>query len=196
MIISGDLAPGLKVNEAHLAESLGISRTPLREALRGLQIEGLIRSEHNRGFWITDLDSKEVQELYPIVWTLEGLAMKDGWRVLKAGVEKLREANARFRSEAENPRQAATTDEEFHSLLISCSPNRRLATMLVTEKAKIRRYEALYMEDSSLVSVSSEQHEQIIQEIAHGEQSRAIEALESNWRFGMDALLAKIHSGL
>lgn len=192
LIMAGRLAPGAKVNEAQLAESLGISRTPLREALRGLQVEGLVRSEYNRGFWVSELDPREVQELYPIVWTLESLAVKDGWRVLKASVVKLREVNDEFRANSAHPRRAAASDEEFHNLLIACSPNRRLAAMLVTEKTKLRRYEARYMEDSSLVGVSSEQHGKIIEAINQGNQNQAIEALESNWRFGMDALLAKI----
>ncbi len=191
-IVCGELVAGCKVNEVQLAETLGVSRTPLREALRGLQAEGFIRAEHNRGFWVCELNAQEVRDLYPVVWTLENLAVADGWLLLRGSVSKLRSINVDFTKSAKNPSHAAASDDQFHHTLISCSTNRALGGMLASLKTKLRRYELVYMEDSNLISLSGEQHEEIISGIENGDLKTTQQALERNWRFGMEVLLSAL----
>ena len=191
MIVSGALVPGAKVNEVRLAGELGISRTPLREVLRGLEAEGFVRAEHNRGFWTAALNA-QVRELYPIVSTLERLAVADGWLLLKTRVQRLEELSEAFGAKKASSKQIARRDEEFHAELVSLTSNETLRLMLVSLKRRIKRYEAVYMEQRSLVSVSHSHHVRIVSSIRRGDLTGAIAALEENWRFGMESLLTAL----
>jgi DNA-binding GntR family transcriptional regulator len=192
MIISGELSAGSKVNEIDLSEQLGISRTPLREALRGLETEGLITSEHNRGFWIAPYDAQEVRELYPIIWTLEGLAVRDGGVFLTSALTTLREINASFCKKSRQPQQAARIDDAFHSELTRHSSNRRLLETIQNMKRRVGRYERIYMSNHSLIEISCVQHSKIIDRLQAGQLDKALAALEENWRFGMEALVRQL----
>lgn len=189
MVVSGELSAGAKVNEVELAETLSISRTPLREALRALETEGFVRSEHNRGFWIAALESDEVRELYPIMWTLEKLAVSDGWLLLRGRIEILREINALFGKKGISAKQAARRDEEFHAELVGNTTNSELRSMIASLKRRISRYEAVYMGERGLPTVSYDHHEKIISSINKGDLPKTLSTLEENWRYGMDALL-------
>lgn len=74
LIIGGTLEPGTKVPEKDLCEQFGVSRTPLREALKVLASDGLIRLEPNRGAWITTVTISEVEEVFPVLGALEALS--------------------------------------------------------------------------------------------------------------------------
>jgi DNA-binding FadR family transcriptional regulator len=69
-ILNGKLSPGVRVNESRLAKELGVSRTPLREALFQLEREGFVRSDRDRGFSVEPMSAREIRELYPMLWTL------------------------------------------------------------------------------------------------------------------------------
>lgn len=74
MILGGDLAPGEKVPERALCDQFGVSRTPLREALKVVASDGLVRLEPNRGAWVTEVTASEVEEVFPVLGALEALA--------------------------------------------------------------------------------------------------------------------------
>lgn len=74
LIISGELAPGAKVPEKDLCAQFGVSRTPLREALKVLASDGLVRLEPNRGAWVTRVTVGEVEEVFPVLGALEALS--------------------------------------------------------------------------------------------------------------------------
>ncbi|MGI9401185.1 MAG: GntR family transcriptional regulator, partial [Rhizobiaceae bacterium] len=74
LIISNRLEPGTKVPEKQLCEQFGVSRTPLREALKVLATDGLVRLEQNRGAWVTKITASEVEEVFPILGALEALS--------------------------------------------------------------------------------------------------------------------------
>jgi DNA-binding GntR family transcriptional regulator len=74
LIINGDLVPGTKVPEKDLCAQFGVSRTPLREALKVLASDGLMRLEPNRGAWVTRVTVSEVEEVFPVLGALEALS--------------------------------------------------------------------------------------------------------------------------
>jgi len=74
LIISSDLKPGIKVPEKQLCDQFGVSRTPLREALKVLASDGLVRLEPNRGAWVTQVTEAEVEEVFPVLGALEALS--------------------------------------------------------------------------------------------------------------------------
>src|SRR5579884_1831884 len=75
-ILNGDFAQNSRIVESTLCDELGVSRTPMREALFRLEQDGLVRQDQNRGFSVMPLTAREVREIYPIMWTLEILAVQ------------------------------------------------------------------------------------------------------------------------
>ena len=121
-IIEGALAPGTRLVESRLAERLGVSRTPVREALFRLHQEGFVLTSAGRGFSVEPLDDKEARELFPILSALEGLALSMAGPLLALDVEALREANRVLAPLAQRPWEAIGADTAFHELLVQRCP--------------------------------------------------------------------------
>src|ERR1041384_548116 len=100
-IVRGELAPGVRIKESRLAEELGTSRTPLREALIHLEQEGFVRSELAHGFSVESLSGREVRETYPILWTLEVLALRSSGNVIYSLLGELSKINAELANSGE-----------------------------------------------------------------------------------------------
>lgn len=190
-IVCGDLAPGARIKEVQLSEELGVSRTPLREALLRLECEGFVRSELARGFSVESLSAREIRESYPIIAALEELALRASAPVLLSLVERLTKLNMEFAANA-GPEYAIDCDSRWHETLISGCPNRRLNQMTAEVRSTLRRYEHFYMMDSVLITESAGQHARVIAAIAAGDVETALKALADNWRFGMETLLLRI----
>lgn len=195
-ISSGVLPPGSRIVESRLAEEFGVSRTPVREALLHLEREGVVRSELSRGFLVNSLSRREIQETYPILWTLEGLAIRLGMSLLQASVPQLLALNAQFAAHAHEPAAARQADAEFHELLISRCGNSRLLSTIAHLRRKLGRYEQYYMQQADLIAISVKQHDEIIQAIAQGNLPQAQTTLEANWRFGMELMLEQLITNL
>jgi len=191
LIVTGKLKGGEKLNELKLSRQLRTSRTPLREALLHLELEGLVRSDLRRGFTVELLSSREVREIYPILAQLEHLAVKASARFVPALLPRLSKINSQF-ARARSPLRALDLDTLWHDTLMSESKNTRLASMVANLRLSIRRYEHLYMAESNLTSISVSQHNAIIAAFGRGDLEAALEALEENYRFGMEALLRKM----
>ncbi len=191
-IISGELAPGIKLNESRLAEELGVSRTPLREALFCLERDGFIRSDLAKGFSVAPLSPREVREVYPILESLESLALRSLGPLAAANIAELRRLNELFASVAGDSPRCIAIDAEWHETLLNRCPNQRLLALIRTLKQAILRYEHLYMIDASLVAMSVAQHNAVIKALEANNMDAAVVALEQNWRFSRDALLLRI----
>ncbi len=190
-IIQGELAPGGRIREAHLAEEMGTSRTPLREALLCLEQEGFVRSELAHGFSVEPLSGREVREIYPILWTLEGLALRSCGTAVSPLLPELSRINTAL-AEATEPIERLQLDAAWHETLISSSPNQRLLKMLSGLRLSIRRYEHLFMSDSDLVVESVRQHGQIIEALQSKDIDLALHVLTENWRVSMELLLVRL----
>jgi DNA-binding GntR family transcriptional regulator len=190
-IVGGELVPGVRIKESQLAKELGASRTPLREALINLEQEGFVRSELDRGFSVQPLSGREVRETYPILWTLESLALRASGIAVYSRLEDISRINAQF-SKTKNPHQRLRYDAHWHETLLSCCPNQRLNALLTSLRTTIRRYEQIYMSDSVLVAESVRQHQQIIEALQAENIERAEELLTENWRMGMELLLVRL----
>ena len=191
LIVTGKLEAGEKLNELRLSRQLKTSRTPLREALLHLEREGLVRSDMRRGFTVELLSSRDVREIYPVLAQLEILAVRGSARFVPPLLPRLAKINDAF-ARARTPLRALDLDTLWHDTLMSESKNARLAAIVSNLRLAIRRYEHMYMTQPGLTSVSVSQHKAIMAAFQRGDVKAALEALEENYRFGMEALLRKM----
>ncbi|WP_454293529.1 GntR family transcriptional regulator [Salana multivorans] len=187
---SGAVVPGEGINEVQLAAELGVSRTPLREALIALESEGQIESEDGKGFRFVPLRAREFEELAPIMATLEGLALE------LSPPEELRELGARlsefaaaFDQELVEHSLVISKDDEWHALMLSACPNKRLLALIETSRRAFHRYESLLVPDDQKVERNAAEHAEIARHLAAGDIPEAVAALRVNWTRGTQRIL-------
>lgn len=180
-IVDGRLPPGANVVERDLSETLGVSRTPLREALLGLQAEGLLSLEPQRGFFVAPLSVAEARELYPLIGSLEALAVRRG---RPAGVAALAAINAAFRG-ARDQQPAVRADRAWHEALLERCGSPRTAAILGPLRAAASRYEYRFFSGRHAILESARQHDAIADAIAHQRYARAADLLQRNWEQGL-----------
>jgi GntR family transcriptional regulator, gluconate operon transcriptional repressor len=176
-ILSGDFGEGERLNEAALARQLGTSRGPIREALKQLRAEGLVREEPRRGAFIVELTAHDVEEIYELRAALETRAV----RLLLGGTEArdLREleevlAELKRAAKAKDRHEVARLDLEFHATVCRLSGNSRLHRAFVEHAAVLRTLlvveEAAFF--SSLVDIGP-QHEPLLDALRAGDVGKA-----------------------
>lgn len=191
-ILRGELPPGSRIVESKLSEELGVSRTPLREALLHLEQQGFVRADLARGFSVESLSQREVREIYPVIWTLEGLALRSVGPLLKATLPELTKINEEMKSSDGDPQYALSLDTQWHEVLLKYCENQRLLMILARLKLAAQRYEYLYMDNGVLIATSVAQHSAIVEAIANNNLNLALNRLEENWQFGMESVLQRI----
>src|SRR5687767_11839445 len=155
-IVDGTLAPGEVVRDTELATWLGVSRTPVREALLRLGETGLVRAAPGRSTVVAEIDLAEVREAHAVVATMHRLAVAEAvGRLTPADLRAMREANARFAAavDAHDTDAALAADDDFHLVTVEASTNRALATVLDQFGPVVRRLERLHF--ASLAAVDS-----------------------------------------
>ena len=190
-IIQGVLQPNEQVRDQELAQRLKVSRTPVREALRRLQDEGLIQTEAQRWTRVAPVDPEDARRLYPIIWSLEGLAVRLAGPSLTAeDIEAMGEANRRL-ADALSRRDAvaaSSADLDFHRVFVARASNAELADILDTLKVKLRRIETIYFGSSLAGERSVAEHEAIVVAFARGDIEQAAAAVETNWRNSLERI--------
>lgn len=193
MLNDGELAVGANVNERALADHLGVSRTPIREALLRLGEGGLVEHRQGRGFFVTAVTVRDAHEVYPMISALECLALRSTDPTkLRAGSRSLDEIAAQMLAARADAHAAQAADERWHSTLVAMADNKRLAGTLGELKRLVNRYEYAYLSEPEAVAVSVAQHRAISAALLAGDIDAAAEALEQNWRHGMDRLFGQL----
>jgi DNA-binding GntR family transcriptional regulator len=192
LVISGRICPG-RINESDLARRMRVSRTPLREALVALEGAGFVISQE-RGFAVPELRAIEIREIYPIIATLEALALETAGRPDAASSSRLRRLNVSFRRSANDAASALAADGQFHHALLANCPNRRLMDLLARQKSLVRRYELLYFRERRFFERSAEQHDRVIDSLGRNDMESAVEALKSNWTCALDLITWSLRS--
>jgi DNA-binding GntR family transcriptional regulator len=180
-IVDGSLPPGANVVERDLSAALGVSRTPLREALLGLQAEGLLRLEPQRGFFVAGLTVDEARELYALIGALEALAVTRGQ---PTDVDVLGRINRAFRG-ARDQHHALRCDRAWHEALISQCGTPRTVAMLDPLRAAAARYEYRFFSGRAAIARSAHQHDAIARALARRRYAEAAALLHQNWEQGL-----------
>jgi DNA-binding GntR family transcriptional regulator len=182
-IVDGTLAPGERLRDQELTEWLGLSRTPVREALSRLEQDGLVETEPQRFTRVAPLDRRAARDAFPIVASLHALAAELGVpRLAAAGHEAMREANERFARALhdEDVDAALSADDDFHGVLLTASANAELGRTLDRLMPRLRRLERLRF--GSLAGRESvRQHEQIAAAARAQDVNTTAERVRENW---------------
>lgn len=183
-ILAGDLASGERVVEAQIARELGVSRGPVREALKQLRAEGLIREEPRRGSFVAKLNAKDIDEIYELRGAIETRAV----RILmdqgdRASLDRLREALEVIRSAValDDPGEAARADISFHGEVCRLTGNERLYGVFTTHAALLQSLlrlenESFYDDLAEIV----EEHRELLEAIEAGDPAEAIELWDTH----------------
>lgn len=180
--------------EVELATQLGVSRTPLREALLILEREGLVVSEVNKGFRVAALSEARVRELYPILGALEGLAVRESGDRLRARVGELRAVNAALRASRTKHRRHAL-DHQFHALLRDACPNRTIVEMVRRLWLQAQRFDGAADRGMADPVGSLRDHIAITGAIARGDLAGAARRLDDHWRHGIEVVMRWLRGG-
>ncbi|ASO21284.1 DNA-binding GntR family transcriptional regulator [Actinoalloteichus hoggarensis] len=182
-IVDGTLAPGERLLDTELVEWLGVSRTPIREALARLEQAGLVRSKPGRYTIVAPLDVRATREAQSVAAALHALAVREAAATLTdVELTSMREANQRL---AEALRTgdvdgALTADDEFHAVPVVAAANETLRTMLDQVTPLLRRVERVRF--ATLAGRSSvAQHAEIVELCASGDVDGAAAATRRNW---------------
>lgn len=191
-IISGELPPGTRINEVHLARALDVSRTPLREALTRLAGEAFVDARPNRGFFVRPLSVAEVTQLYPIRARLDPWALKLAGIPDAATLRELAEINRQISRSAGDAVQVVDLDDRWHERVLSACPNPALLELIRQMMWRTRRYELLYFRTPSHVADAVRTHAKILASLNRGQLAAACQQLEHNMREASPALLRAV----
>lgn len=164
-IIRGNITPGEWLVESHIAQMLGISRTPVREAIHKLEREGLIERQPRGGFTILGLGRDDIEETFGIRSVLEGYAarlatVKHRSKELKALETKIGEFQVCLNNGKLDVLPEINT--EFHDLLYALSKSPRLIHMINALRDQIFRFRQMILKDDKLAKISNEDHIQML----------------------------------
>jgi DNA-binding GntR family transcriptional regulator len=188
-ILSHDLTPGRRLSDSALAAELGVSRTPVREALVRLEGEGFLGCDVGRGFFVKPLSAREVEEVYPIVWTLETLGLRAAFPYSAPDLAELERLNAELARAAGDPTRHVELDVAWHRTLVSGSGNDLLTSTLDAFKGTLHRYEHAWLQGVKDEAASTRDHAAIVERLAAGDADGAAARLEAHWRRGISDLV-------
>lgn len=193
-IITGELEPGRKIKDAELSDQLGISRTPVREAMLRLEDEEFIISKPNSYTMVAPINITEVKEIYSIIIALEILALQDAISTTNTNqIKKLEIINKKYSEaiKAGNAKKCLKYDIEFHHSLVDLSSNKELKKILKKLKDKVRRIESFYFHKSSPKQKSLNEHNIIIEGIKNKNLLEASNMLRENWMNSLNSILSE-----
>lgn len=189
MIMDGRLEAGARINEVHLAQALGVSRTPLREALGRLAQEGALTSVPRIGWSVRPLTLEEFEQIYPIRPLLDPEALRLAGLPMPQRIEELRVIDARI-ERARQTEAAIALDDAWHLALIADCPNKILIELIGQFTRRTRRYEMALMSERRNVLGASFDHKAILAALKRRDLSGACAALKSNLESGREPIAA------
>ncbi len=165
-ILSGRYAADEELREKTIGDELGVSRTPVREALRQLELEGLVSIIPNKGAYVVGITQKDVRDIYEIRSRLEGLCAR--WAAESITKEQLGELEeiidlSEFYSGKERYEQVVELDNRFHGVLYHASGSKELRRVLLDFHCYVQRVRRITLSEPKRVADSNEEHSKILE---------------------------------
>ena len=188
MIVDGRLPAGERINEVHLSTQLGVSRTPLREALAKLVLEGALRSIPRIGYFVRELSLREFEQIYDIRPLLDPEALRLSGLPSQGRMERLRQLNDKI-ERTRDANAIIDLDDEWHLELIADCPNKVLIDLIKQIIQRTRRYEIALMREQKNVAVATANHKSIMAALRKRDLDAACSALRNNLQTGREPIV-------
>ena len=192
-IVKGDLSPGDRLIENQLAETLGISRTPVREAIHKLEREGFLRKKTGGGFRVIGLSRDDVIETFGIRSVLESYAARlAAQKHRKQDLKPLEKKIDIFQKRLDSGDFGSLPDinTEFHDLLYELSESPRLIKMINDLRDQIFRFRQIILKDADLAKVSNQDHKDMLNHIRQGDTGGVERLVREHLMRGQQAVLS------
>ncbi len=178
-ILTGELKPGERLMEIHLANRLGVSRTPIREAIRKLELEGLVIMIPRRGAEVAQITEKSLKDVLEVRRALDALCVELACeRITEEGKVKLREACSEFEKATKtgDVTAIAKADVALHDIIVEATGNARLIQLINNLSEQMYRYRFEYIKDESRHEKLVEEHRMIYESIIEKDKEKAAKA--------------------
>ncbi len=186
-ILNGSLKPGERLMEIDLAEKLGVSRTPIREAIRKLELEGLVVMEVRKGAYVADVSVKETLDILEVRSVLEGLAASlAAKRVTKEELEEMQVTLESFNQAVKDDdmKRMIEQDTRFHNLIFKSTRNKKLIQIVNGLQELVLRFRITYFTEYKRATDMPAEHQLIYKAIANGDPIAA----QKNGQYHIDML--------
>ena len=182
-ILKGELEPGERLMEIQLAERLGVSRTPIREAIRKLELEGLVLMIPRKGAEVAKISESNLRDVLEVRRSLEELAIDLACqRITAEELESLNKAEVDFKAAIGNgdAMQIAQTDEQFHEIIYNSTKNQKLVQILNNLREQMYRYRLEYVKDEANYKRLIAEHRVIYEAIRDRDRQTGAEAIKNH----------------
>ena len=182
-ILKGELAPGERLMEIQLAERLGVSRTPIREAIRKLELEGLVLMIPRKGAEVAKISARSLRDVLEVRRALEELAIELACqRMSEEEIDNLQKAQDDFKNAiAEgDAMKIAETDEHYHDVIYEGTQNAKLIQMLNNLREQMYRYRLEYIKDEDKRKILILEHERVLKAVRSRKVAEAKEAMREH----------------
>ena len=179
-ILTGELKPGERLMEIHLADRLGVSRTPIREAIRKLELEGLVVMIPRKGAQVAKITEKNLKDVLEVRRALDTLAVRLACKRMDETYKKqLREACDEFAKvvKCSNTKDITEADVRFHDIINQSTGNDRLIQLVNNLAEQMYRYRLEYIKDAAYHKRLVDEHEEIYNAIMEQDEERAAKAV-------------------
>jgi DNA-binding GntR family transcriptional regulator len=188
----GELTPGVRVRDTALATQLGVSRTPVREALLRLSRDGVLEADMGRGFRLRPLARDEIREVGAILGALEALAFELSPDFPEERLRQLAEIDRKLEQTRGDVAACLDLEDEWHLALLAGCPNRRLLELVGRLRQVPRRYLSAYMRAAGRLTLSTAPHGKVLQVLRQGDRAEGLKVFQHQWRRGIAELEAWI----
>ncbi len=181
-IIDGTLLPGEKINDLDLAKAINISRTPVREALQMLSLQGFVSMRPGVATYVNESNPDDLCQLLPPLAVLQSLASQlAAGRISRAAIRELRVINAEFSAalQRQDYYTALKRDEQLHQLIVDVCENTYLTSITRMLQAHVRRL--FFQKAIILTAASAAEHEQLIDALSNADADAAAQIARENW---------------
>lgn len=194
-IVSGDIKPGERLMEVSLADQMGVSRTPVREAIRRLEAEGLVTMIPRKGTHVSELSVKDIMDVLEVRAVLDKLATDlASKRIQSAQLKALESVHKQYIScvEKDNVEGAIKKDVEFHDIIYAASGNPRLVTVAASLREHIYRFRVMYMSGNLIAANVLNEHNEILQALREAQNNVASNLAEKHIRNQMETIIKTV----
>lgn len=194
-ILTGELKPGERLMEIHLANKLGVSRTPIREAIRKLELEGLVTMIPRRGAEVAQITEKSMNDVLEVRRAMDVLCVELACeRISEEELTQLKLACDHFEEmvKTQDVKKIARADVELHDIILQATGNRRLIQLVNNLSEQMYRYRYEYIKDFSQHETLVEEHRIIYESLVNKDKETASEAAKTHIDNQKKAIIRRI----